>query len=68
MESQTPYGASKFPYPDFAVVRLWLAEYERDGSLANLNSLHLSAGIMFSKLSTYTMEQNAGRVKDGQAK
>ena len=63
MESQAPYGASKFPYPDFAVVRLWLAEYERDGSLANLNSLHLS-GIMFAMLSTYTMEQNAGRVEN----
>ena len=64
MEIQAPYGASKFPYADFATVRLWLAEYERDGSLKNLNSLHLAAGILLAKLSEFTMQQNAGRVEN----
>jgi hypothetical protein len=52
---------SHFPWDDFAALQTWLDEYKYgDRSIDTLNSLHLAASIMYAKLSTFCMEQNAG--------
>jgi hypothetical protein len=56
-----------FPWGDVETFNMWVKEYKwGDRSIANLNSLHLSASIMYAKLSTYVMDTNAGSLDDGQ--
>ena len=54
--------AHAFPWAYFKTLQMWLDEYEREPTIKNLNGLHLASSILHARLSTYTMEQNAGGV------
>jgi hypothetical protein len=62
-EHQAPYGASQFPWADVKAFDDWCKAYAAEPSLDNLNGLRICAGIMFGKLSTFAMEQNAKRME-----
>ena len=53
-----------FPWGDVKAFDDWCRAYAKEPTTANLNSLHLCASIMYAKLSTYTMNVNAKRLKE----